>query len=60
MFGHTFDDSSIYKGNFLSMRASWNRNQADLTTFVGSKVSISVEMIDARLYSLVFTCEQRV
>ena len=39
-----FDDSSIYKETFID-RASWNDKQM---TAVGSKVSISVEVIDAK------------
>eukprot|EP00943_MAST-04B_sp_MAST-4B-sp1_P000843 g843.t1 len=57
--GYDFDRSPIYKGNFLSMRASWNRRPVDLTSLVGEKISISIEILDGRLYSVFFTCEQK-
>ena len=56
--GYSFNSSSTYKGNFLSMRPSWNKKTVDLLALVGERISISVEIVDARLFSIFFTCEQ--
>ena len=56
--GYSFNSSSTYKGNFLSMRPSWNKKTVDLLALVGERISISVEIVDARLFSIFFTCEE--